>query len=218
MNLSFWHERWERNEIGFHQTDINFYLQEFWPLLQLPKGQRVLVPLCGKSNDMLWLLEQGYLVLGVEISPVAVSAFFTENQLTPYTAPKGAFTSWFQAEIEILCGDYFALTKAELTGVTTVYDRASLIALPEAMRQRYAQQLTALLTPGMKVLLITLAYSSSEMIGPPFSVEEQEVYVLYQDNFEIKLLATKETLADNSKLAARGVTSLWESVYLLERR
>ncbi len=86
------------------------------------------------------------------------------------------------------------------------------------MRQRYAQQLTALLTPGMKVLLITLAYSSSEMIGPPFSVEEQEVYMLYQDNFEIKLLAIKETLADNSKLAARGVTSLWESVYLLERR
>jgi hypothetical protein len=25
MELSFWHERWERAEIGFHQQDINVH-------------------------------------------------------------------------------------------------------------------------------------------------------------------------------------------------
>ncbi len=48
---------------------------------------RVFVPLCGKSIDMLWLVQQGFAVTGCEISELAVEQFFTENSI-PYTKCK----------------------------------------------------------------------------------------------------------------------------------
>jgi thiopurine S-methyltransferase len=75
-NRVFWHERWERSEIGFHQQDINVHLQQFWTQLDLRPGQRVFAPLCGKSRDLLWLAGEGHPVTGVEISRLAVEAFF----------------------------------------------------------------------------------------------------------------------------------------------
>ncbi len=35
-------------------------------------GRRVLVPLCGKTPDLLWLAEQGNEIVGVELSEIAV--------------------------------------------------------------------------------------------------------------------------------------------------
>jgi thiopurine S-methyltransferase len=78
MDPDFWHERWKTNQIGFHQGEINHCLVRYWPSLGLKTGGRVLVPLCGKSRDMFWLLEQGFAVTGIEISPIAVEAFFAE--------------------------------------------------------------------------------------------------------------------------------------------
>ncbi|MDE2387962.1 MAG: thiopurine S-methyltransferase, partial [Betaproteobacteria bacterium] len=83
MQKEYWQERWNRNDTGFHQTEINPYLREFWQRLQLSPASTVLVPLCGKSLDMLWLRQQGHAVLGVELSTIAAQAFFTENKLAP---------------------------------------------------------------------------------------------------------------------------------------
>lgn len=217
MNAQFWHERWENNQIGFHQEEIHFYLQEFWPRLNLPKGQQVFVPLCGKSNDMLWLLEQGYRVLGIELSPLAIAAFYQENQLTPVKTQRGEFPSWELDEIQILGGDFFSLTQSETANITAVYDRASLIALPEEMRMSYAKHLASLLNTGTQVLLITLTYPPAEMSGPPFAVAAEEVHRLYQDTFEIQHVATKDALSESPQLKVRGLTSLTESAYLLKR-
>ena len=35
MEPSFWHERWARAEIGFHQHQGNEHLQRFWSRLAL---------------------------------------------------------------------------------------------------------------------------------------------------------------------------------------
>ena len=90
MKAEFWLERWQRNEIGFHQGEINAHLQDYWDRVGLKEGGEVFVPLCGKSNDMLWLRAQGHRVLGVELSPLAVEAFFVENQLKPEVRSIGA--------------------------------------------------------------------------------------------------------------------------------
>jgi thiopurine S-methyltransferase len=217
MNAQFWHERWESNQIGFHQEDIHYYLQEFWPHLNLAKRQLVFVPLCGKSNDMLWLLDQGYQVLGIELSSIAIEAFFKENQLVPRKTPWNNFPSWEVDEIRILGGDYFALSRSEMVNVSAVYDRASLIALPEEMRMNYVKHLATLLNPQTPVLLITLTYPPTEMNGPPFSVNFEEIYSLYQNTFAIQHIATKEILAESPHFQARGLTSLTESAYLLKR-
>ncbi len=36
MDLDFWRRRWGKNEIAFHQRDINAHLQQFWSHLGLP--------------------------------------------------------------------------------------------------------------------------------------------------------------------------------------
>ena len=76
MKPKFWLERWQKNQIGFHQAEHNKLLLEFWPLLGLSPGASVFVPLCGKSLDMRWLEAQGHQVVGVELAQLAVEAYF----------------------------------------------------------------------------------------------------------------------------------------------
>jgi len=131
MQASFWTEKWKKSEIGFHQSDFETNLMQFWSRLGLKPGQQVFVPLCGKSLDMLWLAGQGHQVIGVELSPLACEAFFADNNLTPRRFREGAFEVWSADEIRILQGDFFDLRRENLAGCAGVYDRASLVALPQ---------------------------------------------------------------------------------------
>lgn len=89
MEESFWQARWAENQIGFHQRETNPYLERYWSRLGLPAGCQVLVPLCGKSLDLLWLAGQGYRVLGVELAERAVLDFFAEQGLEPVVTGQG---------------------------------------------------------------------------------------------------------------------------------
>jgi len=88
MQPDFWHQRWQDNQIGFHRDAPLPLLLAYWPALGLAAGSQVFVPLCGKSLDMLWLAEQGYRVLGVELSELAIRQFFDERGLSPETQTK----------------------------------------------------------------------------------------------------------------------------------
>lgn len=217
MESNFWHERWQRNQIRFHQGEINPYLTRFWPETAALEG-RVFVPLCGKSRDMVWLREQGLEVVGIELSEIAIRDFFSENGLKPDERTLGPFTCFEAQGYTLLCGDFFDLTSDHLGGVTAVYDRAALIALPPTMRQRYADHLLRLLPCGTRTLLVTFEYPQQEMDGPPFSVTEQEVVKLYDAECSIERLHKEDILAREPRFRDKGVTSLEEKVYLLTRR
>ncbi len=215
MQADFWYKRWEVNEIGFHQSQINAHLQQFWHRLGLKTGTCVFVPLCGKSRDILWLAKQGHSLVGVELSPLAVTEFFQENGLIPRRTQAGAFECWETDGIRLLCGDFFALDGGELTDVAGVYDRASLVALPPAMREAYARHLTAILPPAAGMLLVTLEYSQTEMQGPPFSVTEVEIRDLYEKHYQVELMFVHDALAEHPRFQERGLTRLTEKVYRL---
>lgn len=218
MDPSFWHERWARAEIGFHQHDINVHLQQFWGRLKVPAGQRVFAPLCGKSRDLLWLAGEGYPITGVEISPIAVEAFFEENGLRPRRWRDGVFEVWEHDEIRLLLGDFFALESRHLEDVAAVYDRASLIALPPAMRERYSRQLAAVSPVGIQTLLVTLEYDQTLSAGPPFSVDEREVRALFEPDHAVELIDTRDALEEGSRWRERGLTWLLERAYRLTHR
>jgi thiopurine S-methyltransferase len=215
VQLEFWQQRWQANQIGFHQREINAHLQEFWGRLELPDASLVFVPLCGKSRDMLWLRARGYRVLGVEISPIAVSGFFHENELQPEVTRQNGFERWSADGLTILCGDFFHLDAARLADCGGVYDRASLIAMPPEMRPRYARHLSAILPAAASTLLVTMDYPQQQMQGPPFSVAEDEVRRLYRDSFRVRRLFCADILAENSGFRQRGLSRLQEQVYLL---
>jgi thiopurine S-methyltransferase len=214
VETDFWHNRWENNLTGFHLDEVNPYLKANWTSLNLKAGARVFVPLCGKSLDLIWLAAQGYEVVGIELSPLAVEAFFTENNLTAEHQKIGNLEYWQAEDISLFCGDFFALTTEILGQVDAVYDRASLIALPPAMRQDYAVKLTELAQSAPK-LLVTLEYEQSKMDGPPFSVSENEVQALYQANYQVKQLSAQDVLGNNEKFRAKGLDYMNECIYQL---
>lgn len=217
MEPTFWQERWARNQIGFHLPEVNPYLLRYWPPLSLAKGAKVLVPLCGKSLDLMWLASNGYHVLGVELSEQAVEAFFSEQNLTPRITRQGVFKVYQADLIEIWCGDFFALDAGVLADCTALYDRAALIALPPLMRAQYAKHLNSLLRPGCQGLLITLDYDQTQKAGPPFAVMDDEVKVLLGFQWNLEVLDTQDILGESWKFVQDGVTRLEECVYRLTK-
>lgn len=215
MEKEFWLERWKREEIGFHEGEVNVYLPQFWSGLNVEQGAMVFVPLCGKSFDMQWLREQGYSVLGVELSNIAVQAFFSENGHVPVHSQSDKFEIFEASNIRILCGDYFDLVSAQLARVTAVFDRASMIALPPDMRKRYAQQLVNILPAQAKILFVAIDYPQAQMSGPPFAMGHDEIVALFGEYADIKQLAHNDVLEKNPRFKSRGLTSMQENVYLL---
>lgn len=212
MEHDFWHRRWHKNEIGFHQETVNPYLVEHWPGLDLGAGSTAFVPLCGKSRDLAWLHGRGHGVVGVELSRVAVEAFLHEQHLRANPKPQGAFECWQTDGYRLLCGDFFALQPTDLGPVDAVYDRASLIALPPALRVRYAAHLRGLLPAGLPLLLVTVEYRQEEMDGPPFAVQQQEVEALYAA-WQPTLVARHDILAEAQRFRDQGVTRMHEAIY-----
>ena len=75
MNTEFWQNVWQNSQTGFTQKKTNPMLIEHFKVLNVPKGGRVFVPLCGKSLDILWFLSEGFDVVGVELSEIAATNF-----------------------------------------------------------------------------------------------------------------------------------------------
>lgn len=196
MDASFWHQRWENQQIGFHRPEPHELLKKhFIDVVKAPAN--VLVPLCGKSNDLLWLLQKGYRVFGVELSELAVKQFFEENQLAPVIKQKGDFKEYAVDELVIWVGDFFKLQQSDLTSIDAWYDRAAMIALPPAMRRQYVQQLCEQLPGDTKGLLITLQYPPGYREGPPFSVREEEIETGYGQRFSIEQVESGEGIIND---------------------
>lgn len=218
MDAAFWLQRWQEGRIGFHRTEVMPLLSEHWPTLDLPKGSRVLVPLAGKSLDMIWLAAQGHRVLGVELSEMAVEQFFREHALSPSIMSLAHGRRYSVDGIDLICGDIFELDDSDLSDCVGVYDRAALIALPEAMRRRYVDEIYTRLPAGCRGLLITLEYPQAEKAGPPFSVDEQEVKHLFDAQWHVECVVRRDILASEPGFVAEGVTALSTAVYRMQRR
>jgi thiopurine S-methyltransferase len=183
MDPTFWAKRWAEGRIGFHEGRPNHYLQAH--ARRLAAKGRVLVPLCGKAEDLAYLAHLGHEVVGVEVVEDAVRAFFEEHELTPTRTPAGSGLIVYSAPtagITIVAGDFFACSP-ELLGpparpLTAFYDRAALIALPPDIRVRYVSHLRSLLPPRTPGLVVTIEYAPG-MDPPPFSVGEDEVRRLF---------------------------------------
>jgi thiopurine S-methyltransferase len=217
VDPEFWHERWSRGEIGFHQHDYNAHMRSFVEELRIKRGANVLVPLCGKSRDMIWLLYQGYRVTGVEISPRAVRDFFEEHSIAHGVTELPGAHLFRGPHLDIYCGDFFSVDLTGAARFDAVYDRASLVALPPQMRERYVERLTALVPEGTRSLLVTMQYPQKEMRGPPFSVPEEEVRKAFGGSWTVDRLHEEDCLEQQPRFRKKGLSRLTERVFLLRR-
>ena len=191
MEASFWHNRWQTNQTGWHERAVNPLLTAHFPFLNVPPGGRIFVPLCGKSLDLGWLLSRGYAVAGAELSELAVTQLFAELGMEPRISNIGKLRLYRGEKIDIFVGDIFDLPREILGPVDAVYDRAALVALPESMRPRYTAHLKAI-TGMAQQLVIGYEYDQTVVAGPPFSITSDELHRHYSGDYTLKLLARLE--------------------------
>jgi len=212
-----WLDRWLENRIGFHEAAVNRHLQTYLPSFALEPGSCLFLPLCGKAQDIAWIAEQGYEVIGIELSEIAIEAFFDEQGLEYERFDSDRFGVYKSGNISLLQGDFFDLRNDDLGACSFVYDRASLIALDAPDRPRYYEHMLSIVPAVSSMLLITLEYDQSQMQGPPFSVPAEEIYRYYDKSFSINLLESNDIIDERPRWREAGLSALGESVFRLDR-
>ncbi len=213
MDKAFWHQRWRNGEIAFHGSRPHWALEAHWHALRLPPDTPVLVPLCGKSLDLHWLRQRGHPVDGIELDSGAVEAFFNEWRAADSAAPQPERMGCSLAinGLRLWNQDFFQ--HVPTVPARAFYDRAALVALPEAMRTGYLAHLRRCLATAALGLLVTFEYQQDQRVGPPFSVLFEEV--IAAPGFSAELLERRDVLAEHRGFRERGMTALHEAVYRL---
>ena len=89
--VSIWENKWKKYsedkiQPGFHKDQVNEFLLKYINKLinvsdkEKLKQSSILVPLCGKTLDLLYL-SQFTTVLGIECAQLAIDEFMNENKL-----------------------------------------------------------------------------------------------------------------------------------------
>ena len=211
MDANFWLQKWEKNEIAFHNSEANPMLVKYANELSLSKGSRVFVPLCGKTLDIAWLLANGYRVVGAELIEMAIEQLFVELGVTSKIVETGPVKHYSAVSIDIFVGDIFNVSNQMLGSVDAIYDRAALVALPAEIRQRYTAHLLDI-TNNASQLLICYDYDQTLMPGPPFSISNKEVHQHYGDSYNLNLISS-----ENVAGGLKGKCKAQENVWLLHR-
>ena len=203
-----WLERWEEGRIGWHEPNGNANLKRHWP--DLPESSRVLVPLCGKSYDLIWLANRRLDVVGVELSRTAIVSFFADHELEYEVDSDGKLQRYRSTaqRISIFCGDYFDF---ESRPFDALFDRGALIAMPADQRPRYVKHTEALLEQNAYRLIISIEYDQAAASGPPFAVMPDEI-ISYWDDMQ---LLSRHNDIDNCppKFKAAGLTQVVEAAW-----
>ena len=185
---------------------LTLYCQQ----LKLKTGARLFLPLCGKTRDIAWLEEQGYQVVGAELSEIAIQSVFEALKITPTIKEINHHLHYQSDNIDLFVGDFFELSASELGHIDAIYDRAALVALPDEMRLRYTTHLLKI-TQEAKQLLVTLEYDQHLKKGAPFSIPDLLLGRYYQSHYKITLLQDE---CDEDTSSRMGIHH--KKVWLLE--
>lgn len=215
MSNQLWQDKWQNNEIAFHQNTINPLLQQFLPQLQLNAGDRVLVPLCGKSLDMDWFKQRRLRVLGIELSTIAIEAYFDALSVKPQRQIHGNFIRWWYKQTEIWCGDIFDLNLVDLQKIKLLYDCAALTALPTEIRLPYVQHFSRILPNSSQIMLMTTESPDTRVDNSALTIDS-EVNSLYQTDYRIQLLYGQDCLKIDPAYPFEPACELEEKVYLMD--
>jgi thiopurine S-methyltransferase len=216
MEISYWQSRWQKDKTGWHMDMVYPQLIELWPQNFAKEDTTVLIPLCGKSLDIQWFIQQGYHVIGVDVSYKALKTVRDRSAETFTAEQSHGFSVYRSNSLELWEGNFMDLPISKIPRPHIIYDKASIIALPPKMRSIYAQKVLSFCTPSTEIFLQTFEYRQEEMHGPPFSVDDTEIQQYFGDRFNLSLMHEQPKLEELNGFKRRGLKSyLTEKVFHL---
>jgi thiopurine S-methyltransferase len=200
--LEFWSQVWDEGTIRFHQTNYNSEMIKYFKDIDL-KGKSVLIPLAGKTKDILFFLEKGAHVTAIEFWEPAVISFFEENNI----AYKKHGYSFFADNLTFHAMDFFDLTTEKPFDV--LFDRASQVVFNRTDRPRYYEHISKLIDQRSILLLFSIDHDGSFDYGPPHKIPKAEIISAYK-KMGITLHTNSESIevAASEKMQAQGIMSL----------
>ena len=201
----YWCNRWAEGNTGWVLPGVNPFLKLYFPVLtggQDTCNKRVLVPLCGKTSDLLWLCEQGLSVTGIEFSEMAIKDFFKEKDLSYELHEVNDFKIYKCAnkDIVICQGDFFSMNTDILGGVFDFcWDINSLSAMIPDEQQLYVDKLVSFLSPDACLILNCFEYEAALRGGnPPHTIFRDRLEKMFGNTFTFEELCrnTEDKLPD----------------------
>ncbi|MBC7429440.1 MAG: hypothetical protein H7336_12555 [Bacteriovorax sp.] len=204
--LNFWNQVWQDGTIRFHQNVFNSQMVSKFRDVDL-NGKTVLIPLAGKTRDILFFLEKGAQVTAVEFVEQAIIEFFENNEIQ-YTK----IGNLYQCEnLKFYAMDFFAFTTEKKFDV--LFDRASQVVFAPAERPYYYQHMSTLIDTHTMLLLGAIEHTGPADFGPPHKISQAEVKNAYEKmGITLKKFSEQQDTT-NEKLQAMGV-NVMTSYYL----
>lgn len=216
-----WIKAWEKNDIGFHQQNVNQgLLSHADQMIKVRKNIKIFLPLCGKTVDMKWLWDKGHSVVGVDLARKAFEDFFKEQTISYSVRPlpngEGEIFTSDDNKIKLYCCDLFKFNSSFDGQYEAIWDRGSLVAIDKSDRHRYAELMKSLMTNDCRYLLETLDYDEAKFEGPPYFVSEQKIRELFGSTLQMCFLEKKEIFSEEFR--NWGIDSLFINMYLLSSK
>lgn len=198
----FWSQIWEEGVIRFHQGNYNLEMINYFKDFDL-KNKSVLIPLAGKTKDILYFLEKGAEVTAIEFYGPAVVSFFEENNISY----KKHGHSYFSDNLTFHAMDFFQLSTDKPFDV--LFDRAAQVVFNQEDRPKYFEQISKLIDKNTLLLLFSIDHDGPFSYGPPYKIPKEEIMTAYkQMGITLKTNSERQEAALSEKMLAQGIQSL----------
>ena len=192
-----WEEKWAGGKPKWQKDKVRDSVVKYYDQMT-NKGElkRILVPLCGKTQEMVFLHQQGHQVVGVEVSYKACKEFFQDNKINfseevDQSSGSDCILISEDKRITLYQGDFHKISLNKHIGVfDAILDWNSLIAIDPSQRDSYTSATTLLLRSNGRMLLNTLDYPKEEFGGPPCSITVSEVEEIFKGKMKVAFLET----------------------------
>ena len=195
-----WNNAWKKSITPWDNLDVQPALKELieehWAKTgidwdKLVRGGEALVAGCGRVSrtvvykceeadkerqgyDATFFAQKGFKSLGIDISPLAVSAaqeWLANEKNAPTT-------------VSFACLDFFASPELKPNSFSLAYDYTFFCAIPPRLRARWAERYAELIGPGGVLITLQWPLDGDRQGGPPYSVSPQIYDELLLNNFE----------------------------------
>jgi len=199
--LGVWESCWTKGDTPWQLAEVNSKLLNNMDELIGCGAQNgevtektILVPLCGKSKDLVYLYNKGHRVTGCEWVESACTQFFAENNIQYSKSPlENVEGNLFQSEdgrLRIYQCDFLLLTSDVVDHkFDAVWDIQSLVSINPRDRKQYVRAVRSLLKDEFRYLLVTIEYEPFAHLGRPHSISYNAVKELFGTFSNIKFVA-----------------------------